>query len=521
MASLFVNGNSLHAPDDHSQPASQASSPASPSATFMIQQGHPLPAFALSAAGYDGSQPGTPTSLHTNASLDPPPGVPFTDYLRTWSDAHVAAWLTSIKCPHHASLFRQNDIRGDVLLELDQATLKEMGMITVGDRIRIVAAVKSLRQKATLSAITNRPRVPEHARNGSHGSDHSNHSSPISSRAGNNRRLDGSRPAPLHLTPGVGTDRLPSLIRDGQDSARANPPPMRPLPQPSSATHTPSGRAGLPPLPPPPRTQPPPPPGNGRSAQRNLMPPPNPVSGRRTPTLPDAPAFNTSQPLPPAPNGNHLSPSSNHDGRPLPPTRPIRSPSPLQNSQLPSRNLNRSPNEHGRAPSLSATGKPTRPSNGNSSHPYATTAPPQSALSPIAESFMSGRNATGTPSPPVNAAGSYRAPGSSGGRPGTPSSHAPSLDDIKKKVIKFTMPEESKSSMVAVSDCSGGAAILERALRKLKAYEDQHTSQIEIVDGGLTVDGWGAFSDYNYDGSQREYLPTTLYLPVWLINGHH
>ncbi len=508
MTAVLSNGNGLHAPDDYSQPVSQASSPASPSASFIIQQTH-LPSINLSAPVYGDrlSQPGTPTSIHSNASIDPPQGVSFTEYLRMWKDDHVNVWLSSIKCGHLSPIFRANDIRGDVLLELDQMTLKEMGILSVGDRVRIVAGVKKLRQRClsssnALSTITNRSLGGEHSRSGSQGGgDNGSYSSTVSRNGV--RRLDNARPAPLHLTPGVGTDGLPRLVRDGQDSARSHaPPPIRPLPQPnqnsssSSSTptiHTPGSRPSLPSIPPVPRSQPPPVP-NARPSRSHLVPPSQ-LSGRRTPTLPDPTIFNTNQPLPPAPNANLLTPT--HDTRAAPNgARPIRSPSPLHNSQLPNRNITRSPNEHGRNASLSvssSTGKsPSRPIPGNSSHPYAlqASASQQTALSPIAEGFNNSlRNASGTPSPPTAGGSSYRG----FTRPGTPS-HAPSLDDIRRKVVKFSMPDEGKSSMIQVLDCSGGAEILERALKKLRGFDDGPTN-VEVIDGGLVVDGWAAFLD--------------------------
>ena len=80
-------------------------------------------------------------------------------------------------------------------------------------------------------------------------------------------------------------------------------------------------------------------------------------------------------------------------------------------------------------------------------------------------------------------------------RPHTPA-HAPSLDDIRRKVVKFSMPDEGKSSMIAVADCTRGAEVLERALRKLKGADDAGLhGRVEAVDGGLCVDGWAVFLD--------------------------
>ena len=66
------------------------------------------------------------------------------------------------------------------------------------------------------------------------------------------------------------------------------------------------------------------------------------------------------------------------------------------------------------------------------------------------------------------------------------------------------MPDSGKSSMIQVWDCAGGAEILERALKKLRSSEEApHTPHIEIIDGGLTVDGWSAFADVNNDREWR------------------
>ncbi|CAL1704526.1 unnamed protein product [Somion occarium] len=506
----------MQALEDMSQPISQASSPASPAASFHNQQIQiSLPTINLNgqARSESSTQPGTPTSFSTNISLDPPLGVSFADYLRAWSDNHVARWLTDIKCGHHAQTFKANDIRGDVLLELDQTTLKEMGLVSVGDRIRIVSGVKTLRQKCSsssaLSSITNRPRS-DHSRNGSLGENGYGNG-----RNSGARRLDSGRPAPLHLTPPADSNNLPRIVRDGQDSSRSNAPPIRPLPQPNSAVS--SSRSTLPPLPPPPRGQPPQPP-NARTP-RALHPPPNPLSGRRTPTQPDAPPF-THQPLPPAPASQHLTPTTQSQGVNWPSydsrqgsggsRTPLRSPSPLPPQPVQTRNNNnRSPNGtvHGRNASYSGTNTPAqtntpkRPSTGNAPHPYAQLPAQQSSLSPIHEAFTSQRAMSTTPPPAsANPYRNVQPPN----RSATPS-HNPSLDDLRRKLIKFTLPEEGKSTTINVIDCAGGAEVLERALRKFGKLNpkpgDDTSMSVEIVNGGLSVEGWGAFLDWGQEES--------------------
>ena len=487
-----------------SQPISQASSPASPAASFHSQQIQiTLPTINLNGQTRSdpSTQPGTPTFATTSISLDPPPGVAFGDYLKAWSDVHVARWLADIRCGHHAQTFRANDIRGDVLLELDQGTLKEMGLVSVGDRIRIVSGVKNLRQKcsntfghSSLSARAS----GSHSRQGS------------TENGYRNRRLDSGRPAPLHLPPNTDNKDLPRIIRDGQDSARSTQAPIRPLPQPAltPVAQTPSSRTALPPLPPPPRGQPPQPPSATRTP-RSLGPPPNPISGRRTPTQPDAPAF-TNQPLPPAPASQHLTPTSqsqgvnwsSYDSRTSGSRTPLRSTSPLPpQNNLPSNpaqnrtSNNRSPNGtvHNRNASFGGSGTPTqtttpkRPSTGNTPHPYANLT--QSSLSPIQEAFASQRSTSTTP-PPASASGNAY-------RPLQPRGQAPSLDDLRRKLIKFQLRDEGKSTLLNVSDCVGGAEVLERALRKFGKINpkpnDDTSMNVEIVHGGLSVEGWGAF----------------------------
>ena len=51
-------------------------------------------------------------------------------------------------------MFEKNNINGDALLDCDQNILKEVGVTKVGDRIRIMVAVKALRARAmTISKV--------------------------------------------------------------------------------------------------------------------------------------------------------------------------------------------------------------------------------------------------------------------------------------------------------------------------------------------------------------------------------
>lgn len=539
---------STNALDALSQPPSQASSPSATSSSFPNQQTLPSRAVlnaALQSARSQQPMPPTPTSgAHSGTILDLPSGTKYADFLRTWNDNHVSKWLADIKCAHHANTFKANDIRGDVLLELEQNTLKEMGVASIGDRLRILNAVKALRQKCSTrraerlslfgSARTRNSPAGASADLTHNRSDSA--SSPTSTRSG--RRLDHGRPAPLQLNPNAAQQaNLPGLDRDtftAPDSARS----IRPLPQPappvsSSASHTPgtgySSSSRQPAhLPPPPRGQPPPPPI--RSSSRNHHPG---ASDRRTPTQLETLPDYTSQPLPPAPGLLTPQSANNWSGYGLPPDpragltagskTPSRSQSPLPN--VPSRSSARSPNPaHGRNISTSsivnnttpATKLSARPSTAGS-HPYSQgLQPPQQAntiLSPIAESFMTnGTNtqvaSSASPLPPTYTVG--RGPFN---RPNTPSYNVtPSLVDLRRKLIKFQLADEGHSSTINVEDCPGGIEVLEKALKKFGKLGGRGTDTDSMMeragtdDGGLSVDGWGVYLDWRHDGSPGEFF---------------
>lgn len=67
--------------------------------------------------------------------------------VKSWNVQKVADWLSSVQSESYANVFVENHINGDALLECDQTALKELGVTRVGDRIRILVAIKTLRSK--------------------------------------------------------------------------------------------------------------------------------------------------------------------------------------------------------------------------------------------------------------------------------------------------------------------------------------------------------------------------------------
>lgn len=455
----------------------------------------------------DMHQPPQPVKYQQYTPIEPPPGISYAAFLRSWADDQVARWLSEIKCGCYQETFKANDIRGDILLELDQTTLKELGISCIGDRLRILNAVKILRQCVAAKGV---------ARDYKGASDGSKPGS---------RRLENVRPAPLQLSSTQNRGDLPALIREqGPDSARNIPnPPVRPLPHPTQSTPpsnaTPSSsshsatpgllRANLPPLPPPPRGQPPLPPGR--------PPPRNPPSWSNPHQ--EAPAYTSQPPPPPPQNPGHITPSGsswvNHhlpaDPRPGNPgggKPPVaRSISPVPPARLRSNQQNTA---HGRNGSIglnvSNTSSPSKTGSrvAGNAHPYANTQPAllppsnlTSNLSPIDESFAH-HNSSGTPSPPTHAYTVGRGPFN----PSAPVNAQYSLDDLRRKLVKFVLPDEGLSFTIDVASYTGGVEVLEKVLKKFgkgNSRIDENTDVSHTEEGGLMVDGWGVYMDMGQD----------------------
>ncbi|TFK76404.1 Pkinase-domain-containing protein [Pluteus cervinus] len=495
MSTIAANGSFSNV-DSSSQSPPKPASPASPTFTPSTQSAN---RYYNIIRGQNAPFPTTPTSANYNSTLEPPSNVSYADFIRTWTDVHVARWLNDIKCSSHASTFKANDIRGDILLELDQVTLKEMGISSIGDRLRIVNAVKSLRQRVSARSVST---TPTHEQARSTDSGHHHTSSTDSRDGGPFHRQEPRRPPPLNLQNNNGRGDLPHIVREHPpDSGRPN--PIRPLPQPNATpaaatTTTPSSshiassssssRGTLPPLPPIPRSQPPQPPSARGPTGRLLNTPP---TGRRTPTQ-EPPAY-TNQGLPPPPANQ------------TPPAWANKAPEARSNSPL--GHLRRgSPNVHGRNGSLgmnspggpSPSKLPRAPAANN--YPYANSSlqPPvaqQHNLSPISESFTTQHGSSGTPSPPVN----YQSTRPTYAAQAQAHAHAnaPSLDDLRRKLVKFLLPDNNLTYTIDVASCTSGAEILEKVLKKIGTGglrgEIDSTEQVMSDDHGLSIDGWGVY----------------------------
>jgi len=73
----------------------------------------------------------------------PVPSAEFQD-LEFWTIDRVSEWLVSVGLGHLQDIFQGHRISGDVLLDLSQADLAEMGVQALGDRKRVLRGVALL-----------------------------------------------------------------------------------------------------------------------------------------------------------------------------------------------------------------------------------------------------------------------------------------------------------------------------------------------------------------------------------------
>ncbi|TPX61078.1 hypothetical protein PhCBS80983_g01320 [Powellomyces hirtus] len=71
-----------------------------------------------------------------------PPDTRVESDVKGWDESRVGTWLTSIGFERFASAFADHHITGDVITELNYETLKDVGVVSVGDRARILQAIK-------------------------------------------------------------------------------------------------------------------------------------------------------------------------------------------------------------------------------------------------------------------------------------------------------------------------------------------------------------------------------------------
>lgn len=384
-----------------------------------------------------GRRPSTPPLLR------PPNGQTFVGHVKSWGNPEIADFLSLYRCDQYTPLFHRNDIDGKVLLDLDMSSLKEIGITKIGDRVKLLSGVRELRKRAARVPPPPPPlsRGVYAANAPAEGSpiplDHDARVSQVPKRLATalvSKRLQLSRPPPLNLQrPGTSTSP-DGALSIASPSSRVVTPKSHHLP---NAFKTPG--------------------------------PADPVAAKSTqdPTASLRPPLSRDYRRSPSPNAD--------DGGPVSLGR-----ADAQKHRAGMPRLSDSP--HRVDPrTMSPTQRSVR--EGNAPHPFA------SALRPDGNKV--GSDPQRRPFSRPAHSGSHALAVDPSPRPGQPS-----LEDLRRHVVKFVNSEDGRTTKLDVSTCTSGVEVLERVLKKFGKGNTGMTSfgaDIDNESGRLEVDGWGVF----------------------------
>ena len=491
------------------------------------------------------SRPATPPLLR------PPPNQQFSTYLKSWGNQEVTSFLEMYRCGQYAPVFQQNDIDGKVLLDLDMASLKEMGIAKVGERVKLLGGIKELRKRVGANGPLGGLTRVELRLNGAATPPLDDLASPTAPHPPEKtgRRLHTGRPPPLNLHPHVSFRPLPQAYQNHPSSATARTiqSHLRPRPAPISQN---SSNTTVKPINSSTHSDPP----NllsssqtSTSTDSSSVPAPSRVNLRAPP-----PRYNATRRSSPSPNSD----AANFAGRPLPPAPGQSSAAEYANAITQQRDagdgrstllwaqsdaqygLPRGPAPRGPAANAvkidhrkqASMGTPSktspiknkfsqiiggRPStNSGPVHPFAANRsrdddiPARRGSPPATEAALGNHKRVPTGGYVVGSGGMANAKSSSSDSRSrkdavlAPQSQLP-LDDIRRQVVKFINKEDGTSRTVNVASCTSGVEVLERVLKKFGKWNtgtSVSTDGESDEDGDrLEVDGWGVYAESDPD----------------------
>ncbi|SAM08125.1 hypothetical protein [Absidia glauca] len=117
----------------------------------MVQNRTTTPSSLMSSTTIDNTPPSPSPPKETAAvpSHDPSPEF--------WDVPQVCAWLESVGLENAVDSFVEQEITGDVLLDLNMDTLKELGISAYGRRYKIMAAISKLRAATNTTQDQSKP----------------------------------------------------------------------------------------------------------------------------------------------------------------------------------------------------------------------------------------------------------------------------------------------------------------------------------------------------------------------------
>lgn len=464
-------------PAQHS-PTSSASSTTTPTSPYFTQHSRPQPYHIHQPPEprQGSSSVGTPTISHyprpsTPPLFRPPHNQSFASYLRSWRNNEITAFLSTCKCAHYAGVFAQHDIDGKVLLDLDMVALKDIGVSKVGERVKLLSAIKDLRKRVARSNAEWRQASE----------------TSLAVPPSGVTRLQSTRPPPLDLQPHVARN-LPQAYQQT--------PVQRPVQRPSITSQT-SSTATVTPTP---FTTIPAP---SRPSHLNLRAPPPRDGVRRSPSPinPDASSF-IDRPLPPAPGqtsaAEYASSIRQAEGRSPHSARPVPVPGHPGHRKNPSLSIvpGRTSPVRSKFPGMVGRGN----TSSGPVHPFAAKREDEPQHSASSNGSSHKRNPTGGYVVGSGGMLTNKTSSTTSRRTGSsePVQGTLSLEDLRKQLVKFINSEDGTTRTVNVSSCSSGVEVLERVLKKFGKWNTGAVStDTESDEDGdtLEVDGWGVYAD--------------------------
>ncbi|KAJ1981818.1 hypothetical protein H4R33_005163 [Dimargaris cristalligena] len=73
-----------------------------------------------------------------------------------WSLAEVAEWISAQGYEEYAQAIQDNDITGDILVQLDDNNLKDLGIQSIGKRITLLKSIRKLKEQCVLDSLATR-----------------------------------------------------------------------------------------------------------------------------------------------------------------------------------------------------------------------------------------------------------------------------------------------------------------------------------------------------------------------------
>lgn len=391
------------------------------------------------------SSPASPSRRPSTPPLfRPSAGQTFVGHVKSWGDGEIATFLSLYRCDQYTRLFHQNDIDGKVLLDLDMSSLKEIGITKIGDRVKLLSGVRELRKRAA--------RVPPPA-------------PPLGRTVySTNAPAEGS---PIPLEQDATGSQVPKRLATALVSKRlqlSRPPPLNlqrpgPIASPESLPMaSPSSRVVTP---------------------KSHHPP----IALRNPSGEPLTAKSSSQE-----HGSALRPPLAREHR--------RSPSPNTDNGITSTSMGLSEPTKTRAAMPRFSDSPHRIDSS-----IKNLSPTQrSSREGSHHPFASAVRVDGSKGGPESQRRAFTRPVHGGGHLPTPdSSHRPgqpSLEDLRRHVVKFVNFEDGRTSKVDVSTCTSGVEVLERVLKKFGKWNTgmgTFGTDNDSENDRLEVDGWGVF----------------------------